>query len=124
MAIANKYFVIDFDSTFTKVEAFDVLAEIILKDHPEKGSIQKQIFDITNQGMDGSLSLRESIEKRLQRLAPEKKHLTQLISHLKTLVSDSFNRNKEFFSTHSSSIFIISNGFREFIEPVVTEFGI
>jgi len=36
------------------VEAFDVLAEITLKDHPEKESIQKQIFDITNQGMDGS----------------------------------------------------------------------
>jgi D-3-phosphoglycerate dehydrogenase len=124
MANTNKYFVIDFDSTFTKVEAFDVLAEITLKDHPEKASIQKQIADITNQGMEGSLSLRESIEKRLQLLAPEKKHLTQLISHLKNLVSDSFNRNKEFFSTHSSNIFIISNGFREFIEPVVTEFGI
>ena len=119
-----KNFVIDFDSTFTKVEAFDVLAEITLKDHPEKESIQKQIFEITNQGMDGSLSLRESIEKRIQLLAPEKKHLTQLISHLKTLVSDSFNRNKEFFTTHSDNIFIISNGFREFIEPVVTDFGV
>jgi D-3-phosphoglycerate dehydrogenase len=119
-----KNFVIDFDSTFTKVEAFDVLAEITLKDHPEKESIQKQIFEITNQGMDGSLSLRESIEKRIQLLAPEKKHLTQLISHLKTLVSDSFNRNKEFFTTHAANIFIISNGFREFIEPVVTDFGV
>jgi D-3-phosphoglycerate dehydrogenase len=119
-----KNFVIDFDSTFTKVEAFDVLAEIILKDHPEKESIQKQIFDITNQGMDGSLSLRESIERRIKLLAPERKHLTQLISHLKTLVSDSFNRNKEFFTTHADNIFIISNGFREFIEPVVTEFGV
>src|SRR5579859_453215 len=124
MAIANKYFVIDFDSTFTKVEAFDVLAEITLKDHPEKASIQKQIFDITNQGMDGSLSLRESIERRLQLLAPERKHLTQLIGHPLTLVSDSLNRHKEFFSTHSSSIVISSNGFGEFIEPVVTEFGI
>src|SRR5258706_1457536 len=119
-----KNFVIDFDSTFTKVEAFDVLAEISLKDHPEKESIQKQIFEITNQGMDGSLSLRESIEKRIKLLAPHRNHLTQLISHLKSVVSDSFNRNKEFFTTHSENIFIISNGFREFIEPVVMEFGI
>ncbi len=122
--IPNKYFVIDFDSTFTKVEAFDVLAEITLKDHPEKEAIQTQIFDITNQGMDGSLSLRESIERRIQILAPNKSHLTQLVGHLKSLVSDSFNRNKEFFTTHASHIFIISNGFREFIEPVVTEFGV
>ena len=35
-----KNFVIDFDSTFTKVEAFDVLAEIALKDHAEKELIQ------------------------------------------------------------------------------------
>ncbi|HEV8512788.1 MAG TPA: phosphoglycerate dehydrogenase [Cyclobacteriaceae bacterium] len=119
-----KNFVIDFDSTFTKVEAFDVLAEIALKDHSEKELIQKQIFEITNQGMDGSLSLRESIEKRIKLLAPEKKHLSQLISHLKTLVSDSFSRNKEFFTTHADNIFIVSNGFREFIEPVVTEYGV
>ena len=32
----NKYFVIDFDSTFTKVEAFDVLADISLNGHPDK----------------------------------------------------------------------------------------
>ncbi len=119
-----KYFVIDFDSTFTKVEAFDVLAEIILKDHPEKESIQKQISEITNRGMDGSLSLRESIEKRIELLAPNKRHLEELTNTLKNLVSDSFNRNKDFFTTHSANIFILSNGFREFIEPVVTTFGI
>ena len=29
----TKYFIIDFDSTFTQVEALDVLAEIALKDN-------------------------------------------------------------------------------------------
>src|SRR4051812_12863778 len=48
----NKYFVIDFDSTFTKVEAFDVLADISLKDHPEREHRRNQIIDITNKGMD------------------------------------------------------------------------
>jgi hypothetical protein len=60
----NKYFVIDFDSTFTKVEAFDVLAEISLKDHPDQEKRIQQIKDITNQGMDGSISFRESLERR------------------------------------------------------------
>jgi len=120
----NKYFVIDFDSTFTKVEAFEVLADISLKDHPAKEEIKKQIAEITNQGMDGSISLRESLQKRLLLLAPEKKHLPPLVSQLKTSVSESFKRNKEFFASHAENIYIISNGFREFIEPVVTEFGI
>jgi D-3-phosphoglycerate dehydrogenase len=39
-------------------------------------------------------------------------------------VSESFKRNKDFFANYSDHIYIISNGFREFIEPVVTEFGI
>lgn len=120
----NQYFVIDFDSTFTKVEAFEVLADIILKDHPGKGEIKRQITDITNQGMDGTISLRESLQKRLLLLAPEKKHLALLANQLKNFVSESFKRNKDFFSKHADQIYIISNGFREFIEPVVTAFGI
>lgn len=122
--IPNKYFIIDFDSTFTKVEAFDVLAEICLSDSPEKESIQMQIAKITNQGMDGSLSLRESIDKRIKLLSPHKKHLGFLVEKLKGLVTDSFQRNKDFFNSNADHVFIVSNGFREFIEPVVTEFGI
>ncbi|MCX8491466.1 MAG: haloacid dehalogenase-like hydrolase, partial [Cyclobacteriaceae bacterium] len=120
----NKYFIIDFDSTFTKVEAFDVLAEIIVKEHPNSEEIKKQIFKITNLGMEGKISLRESIEKRLTILQPEKRHLAPLIKQLKQVVSESFKRNKDFFTTYADNIYIISNGFREFIEPVVTEFGI
>jgi len=120
----NKYFVIDFDSTFTKVEAFDVLADISLKDHPEREERKKQIVAITNQGMDGSISFRESLERRLNLLAPSRQHLPLLISTLKDSVSESFKRNKEFFQKYADNIYIISNGFKEFIEPIVTEFGI
>jgi len=120
----NKYFVIDFDSTFTKVEAFDVLAEISLKDHPEMEERKNQIHQITNQGMDGSISFRESLEQRLHLLAPWRHHLEPLIQKLRGSVSESFKRNKEFFQTHADNIYIISNGFREFIEPIVTEYGI
>jgi len=120
----NKYFVIDFDSTFTKVEAFDVLADISLNGHPEKDARKKQIIAITNQGMDGSISFRESLERRLNLLAPSRQHIPLLISQLKESVSESFKRNKEFFQKYADNIYIISNGFKEFIEPIVTEFGI
>jgi D-3-phosphoglycerate dehydrogenase / 2-oxoglutarate reductase len=120
----KKYFVIDFDSTFTKVEAFDVLADISLNGHPEKEQRKKQIHDITNLGMDGSISFRESLEKRLNLLAPSRHHLGPLIEKLKGSVSESFKRNKEFFQNFADHIYIISNGFKEFIEPIVTEFGI
>ena len=120
----NKYFVIDFDSTFTKVEAFDVLADISLKGHPDQEARKKQIIEITSQGMDGSISFRESLERRLNLLAPSRSHLDPLIRQLKEKVSESFKRNREFFTSHADHIYIISNGFKEFIEPIVTEYGI
>jgi len=120
----TRYFVIDFDSTFTKVEAFDVLADISLKDHPELERIRQEIINITNQGMDGSISFRESLEKRITLLSPTKRHLEQLVVVLRELVSESFKRNREFFQTYAEYIYIISNGFHAFIDPIVTEFGI
>lgn len=119
-----KFFVIDFDSTFTKVEAFDVLAEISLNDHPERETRKEMVKEITNLGMNGNISFRESLERRLALLEPHRRHLPLLIEKLRAVVSDSFRRNRNFFQTHRDNIYIISNGFREFIEPVVEEYGV
>lgn len=120
----SKYFVIDFDSTFTKVEAFDVLADISLKDFADQEKRKQEIIAITNQGMDGSLSFRESLEKRIALLQPNRRHLEQLVTVLRGLVSESFKRNKDFLQEYADQVYIISNGFHAFIDPIVTEFGI
>ncbi|UII19343.1 phosphoglycerate dehydrogenase [Fulvivirga ligni] len=124
MQNGNKYFVIDFDSTFTQVEALDVLADIALEGNPERDQRVQKIKDITDEGMSGKLTLRESLEKRVQILGANKKHLSPLVDALKKKVSKSFKRNKEFLTSHSDNIFIISNGFRDFIVPIVTDYGI
>jgi D-3-phosphoglycerate dehydrogenase len=120
----NKFFVIDFDSTFTKVEALDELGEISLADRDDKSKVLDQIKNITNQGMSGGISFKESLKKRLELLQANKKHLPILIKRLKDQVSDSIKRNKAFFSEYADNVFIISSGFKEFIEPIVTEYGI
>ncbi len=120
----DKYFVIDFDSTFTKVEALDVLAEISLQHHPEKEERIRKIKEITDAGMDGSLSVKESLQKRLDLLEARREHIEELVKRLQTQVSDSFNRNQEFIAGYHDKIYIISNGFRDFIEPVVAPYGI
>lgn len=122
--IPSKFFVIDFDSTFTKVEAFDVLADISLKDHPEKEARKEMVKEITNLGMNGNISFRESLQRRLELLEPHQRHLPLLVERLRAVVSESFKRNRDFFQRHQQNIYIISNGFREFIEPVVHEYGI
>ena len=121
---AKKFFIIDFDSTFTQVEALDVLGEISLANHPEKRERLQKIKDITDKGMDGGMSFRESLERRLELLNAHKNHLDELVQKLSHKVSESFKRNREFFETNSERIFILSNGFTEFITPIVTEYGI
>lgn len=121
---SNKKFIIDFDSTFTQVEALDVLGEISLKNDPKRNEKLQAIKDITDMGMDGSLNFRESLERRLGILEASKPQISELIDALKAKVSKSFKRNKEFLQEHAEDIIIISNGFKDFITPIVGEFGI
>ncbi|MDH5379247.1 MAG: phosphoglycerate dehydrogenase [Cyclobacteriaceae bacterium] len=120
----NKYFVIDFDSTFTQVEALDILGEIALKNHPEREKRLKQIKDLTDKGMEGGISLRESIIERISILEAHKSHISELIERLTDKISKSFKRNIEFFETNRDKIYIVSNGFKDFIVPVVTPMGV
>lgn len=120
----NKYYVIDFDSTFTKVEALDELGEISLNGHPEKEARLKEIVALTNSGMEGKGSFTQNLTKRIDLLKANKNHLVPLIAKLKTKVSESVQRNKEFFHDFADNILIVSSGFKEFITPIVTEYGI
>lgn len=120
----KNYYIIDFDSTFTQVEALDELARISLSKHPNKEEIFKKIDDYTNLAMDGQLSFSESLAKRIQLLAANELHLKQLITHLKKKVSSSFARNEAFFRKHADEVLIVSGGFKEFIIPVVSPYHI
>lgn len=120
----GQYYIIDFDSTFTQVEALDELARISLKDHPHPEKIYKQIEDFTNAAMEGKLSFSQSLEGRVKLLQANRDHLQQLVRHLRRKVSVSFSRNSRFFKEHADEVLIVSGGFKEFITPVVTEYHI
>lgn len=120
----KKYIVIDFDSTFTRVEALDELCEISLAGLAEKDHNLAEIKRITDLGMEGKISLQDSLEQRIQLLKANKRHLQALIDVLRTKVSKSFQQNAEFLKLYADNIYIISNGFKDFIIPIVTELGI
>jgi D-3-phosphoglycerate dehydrogenase len=120
----DPYYIIDFDSTFTQVEALDELARISLKNNPDRENKYQQIEQLTNAAMEGKLSFSESLEGRVKLLEADQDHLRQLISHLKKKVSVSFARNSAFFKEHADKVLIVSGGFKEFITPVVTEYHI
>jgi D-3-phosphoglycerate dehydrogenase / 2-oxoglutarate reductase len=118
------YLVFDFDSTFTQVEGLDELADIALAGQPDRAARVAQIKALTDRGMAGEIGFQESLSQRLALLGANRRHLAPLVAHLQTKVSASIRRNAEFFRTHADRIYVVSSGFREFIEPVVAEFGI
>jgi len=120
----NKYLIIDFDSTFIRCEALDKLAYIVLANHPDKRQIIEKIKKITQDGMEGKITFTRSFQKRMAWVCPTKDNLDKFTRILKKQVSASFIRNRQFIRSHCKQIYIVSGGFREYIEPITKSFGI
>jgi len=116
-------FIFDFDSTFTQVEALDVLAEISLSGNDKEKKIA-EIAELTQKGMSGQISFSESLKERMKIVSGTKKDIETLVVKLKTKISTSILPHKEFFRKNKANIYIVSSGFKDFIDPVVADFFI
>lgn len=118
------FFIIDFDSTLTQVEALEELAAISLENNPKRTEILDRIKELTALGMEGKIPITQSLRQRITLLQANKKHFELLINVLKKKITPSFLRNKSFFQDNCENVFIISSGFKEFIAPVAKELNI
>lgn len=121
--MTQKY-LIDFDSTFVTTEGLEELAEISLKDNPQKKEILQKIKDLTILGMEGKIPFGESLSKRIALINSTKKDVEKAGRVLSNKISQSIARNRKFFAENKDNIYIISGGFKEFIEPVMKKFDI
>jgi D-3-phosphoglycerate dehydrogenase len=120
----HRYLVLDFDSTFVQVEGLDELARIVLENDPGRDRKTAEIERLTKSGMDGDMGFGESLTARLKLFCPEPKHIERVIDLLRHRITPSVLQHKKFIQAHADQVFIISGGFREYILPVVADFGI
>jgi D-3-phosphoglycerate dehydrogenase len=120
----QQYYVFDFDSTFVQVEALEELAEISLKGSKNREKAIQEIREITDLGIEGKISFTDGLRKRLSIIEANSEHLEKLIRRLRKKVSKSISRNQTFFTANRDKIYVISAGFKEFIVPIVADFGI
>ena len=120
----QKFFLIDFDSTFIKSEGLEELAKISLQNNPNYKEIINKIVALTNQGMEGTLPFSHTLSERLKLIEANKSHIALATKKLRKNISSSILRNKKFFKKYKNNIFIISSGFKELILPVIKDFGI
>ena len=116
--------VLDFDSTFTQVEALDILAELVAAADPARAADVGLIKTLTDQAMSGEISFAEALQRRVQLLKPTRDDITALIEVLKEKVSASIVRNRAALTEHAGKIRIISGGFHDFIDAVVADYDI
>ena len=115
------HFIIDYDSTFIKVESLDELSKI---SNGDDETINNKISEITNLGMEGKISFSDSLRKRLELIECNKEDIVKTVEILEKKVSDSFKNNISFLKNNAENILIVSSGFHELIEPVVIQYGI
>lgn len=124
MKAPQQFFIIDFDSTFVKSEGLEELAQVSLKNNPQKDKILAQIKKLTNQGMEGKIPFEISLKKRLALLSATKKDVQKVVLVLKKKISPSIIRNRNFFRKNKNAVYVISGGFKELITPIVKNFGL
>ncbi len=115
------HFIIDYDSTFIKVESLDELSKI---SNGDDETINNKISEITNLGMEGKISFSDSLRKRIELIECNKEDIVKTIEILEKKVSDSFKNNISFLKNNAENILIVSSGFHELIEPIVIKYGI
>ena len=115
------HFIIDYDSTFIKVESLDELSKISNKSDTNS---HKKISEITRLGMEGKISFSESLNRRIKLINCDIDDINKTIKVLNKQVSDSFKKNIPFLKNNSESIYIVSSGFHELIDPIVMKYGI
>lgn len=120
----RKVYIIDFDSTLVQVEALDELARIALERAPDRDEIVSEISRITQLGMEGRISIHESLTERLALIQPTKKHIDELVKLLKKRITPSFARNRDFLKKFSKDIYVFTAGFKEYVLPIIKELGL
>lgn len=120
----DQFIIIDFDSTFIKVEALEELAKIVLAGNKNREKIMEHIVLITKAGMEGKILFSQSLASRIKLLNIKKYHLNKWKEKIRSSISDSIKYHKRFFFENRNKIYIISGAFKECILPVVRDFGI
>ena len=116
--------ILDFDSTIVQAEALDILPQISLPAGSAREQTLSKVADITNQGMEGKITIFDSLSARLKLLHAHREHIPPLILQLKNALSPSMRAHIEFFSEHRNSIYVITSGFEEYVVPVCAELGV
>jgi phosphoserine phosphatase len=115
---APKLLIFDCDSTLSSIEGIDELARVRGPD------IFKQVEEMTNEAMDGKISVESVFGRRLAIIKPEASHVAQIGQRYIDTVEPHAKSVIEAARAAGWTVLIISGGFRPIIRPLADFLGI
>ncbi len=119
----NLTYILDFDSTLVSVESLDELARMVMTGTDAKQKMA-HFTELTNQCVDGRLTIDESLQRRLALLNVTRDDVKRFAEELKDAITDSALECEDWFSDNADAIYVVSHGFLDYILPVTDELGI
>ncbi len=116
--------VFDFDSTLVTVEGADELFARTVQDAPDHEARVARFRRITDRGMAGEISYRESLEARVALLEATREQVEAVAREMPRWISPSVLRLRDRLAANAHRIWIVSGGFEELIHPVARELGL
>lgn len=113
--------VFDFDSTIVKTESAVDMLSLALNGDKKK---IKEIEKITNDAMNGLLTPRQSMEKRLKFATIDKKIVNKIVEKTKKNIVVGFDDLIKQLQQKNIEIYVVSGGFKEIINPTASILGI
>ena len=115
---APKLLIFDCDSTLSSIEGIDELARV------RGPGVFKKVEEMTNDAMNGKISVEAVFGRRLEIIQPEAKHVAQIGQHYIDTVEPDAQTVIDTAKAAGWTVMIISGGFRPIIRPLADFLGI
>jgi D-3-phosphoglycerate dehydrogenase len=117
-------YIIDFDSTIIACESLDELARLALDGRADSADRLQQLEALTRQGMAGTLPFDQALQRRLELFSASRQHIAQLTIQLRSTITPSFLRHKNWLKAQRDHMYVVSGGFEEYIKPTIALLGL
>ena len=116
-------FIFDFDSTIITKESLDEVL-LLSVDEAKKENLKQQLEIITNQGMNGEIDLKSSIQKRLQLIDLQEKDIINFQNQVINFITPGIPDIIKLLQKNNCNIYFISGGLLDCLLPVAQELNI
>lgn len=108
--------IFDFDSTILKGELLEIIASSALEQRSDREEVLAKLKEITNHGMEGSISFRDSLSQRLQLLDFGEAELAKATRLAMSLINEQYLGIVPMLQ--GKKVYVVSGGYKNVLDSM------